>query len=58
LRSADRLERRDDTVPEAGAHPMDSTFGTPFDLNLIGLWTLYVKEVRRFLKVPGQTLAG
>jgi ABC-2 type transport system permease protein len=37
---------------------MDSTFGTPFDLNLIGLWTLYVKEVRRFLKVPGQTLAA
>jgi ABC-2 type transport system permease protein len=38
--------------PQAG----DSTFGTPFDLNLIGLWTLYLKEVRRFLKVPGQTL--
>jgi ABC-2 type transport system permease protein len=35
-----------------------STFGTPFDLNLIGLWTLYLKEVRRFLKVPGQTLAA
>ncbi|MEM7022584.1 MAG: ABC transporter permease [Pseudomonadota bacterium] len=37
---------------------MDSTFGTPFDLNLIGLRTLYLKEVRRFLKVPGQTLAA
>jgi ABC-2 type transport system permease protein len=36
----------------------ESTFGTPFDLNLIGLWTLYLKEVRRFLKVPGQTLAA
>ena len=36
----------------------DSTFGTPFDLNLIGLQTLYLKEVRRFLKVPGQTLAA
>jgi ABC-2 type transport system permease protein len=35
---------------------VSSTFGTPFDLNLIGLWTLYLKEVRRFLKVPGQTL--
>jgi len=35
-----------------------STFGTPFDLNLIGLWTLYQKEVRRFFKVPGQTLAA
>jgi ABC-2 type transport system permease protein len=38
--------------------PLDSTFGTPFDLNLIGLWTLYLREVRRFLKVPGQTLAA
>ena len=35
-----------------------STFGTPFDLNLIGLWTLYLKEVRRFLKVPLQTIAA
>lgn len=34
----------------------DSTFGTPFDLNLIGLWTLYAKEVRRFMKVATQTL--
>jgi ABC-2 type transport system permease protein len=41
-----------------GADPIDSTFGTPFDLNLIGLRTLYLKEVRRFLKVPGQTLAA
>lgn len=40
--------------PEAAV----STFGTPFDLNLIGLWTLYLREVRRFLKVPGQTLAA
>lgn len=53
LRSADRIERRD-----SGDQPIDSTFGTPFDLNLIGLWTLYLKEVRRFLKVPGQTLAA
>ena len=42
----------------AEARPVDSTFGTPFDLNVIGLWTLYLKEVRRFLKVPGQTLAA
>jgi len=35
-----------------------STFGTPFDLNVIGLWTLYLKEVRRFLKVPLQTVAA
>jgi ABC-2 type transport system permease protein len=48
-------------TPRAGvapARPIDSTFGTPFDLNLIGLRTLYLKEVRRFLKVPGQTLAA
>jgi ABC-2 type transport system permease protein len=43
---------------DAGSDAIDSTFGTPFDLNLIGLWTLYLKEVRRFLKVPGQTLAA
>ncbi len=44
----------------AGDHAgsINSTFGTPFDLNLIGLRTLYLKEVRRFLKVPGQTLAA
>ena len=35
-----------------------STFGTPFDLNLVGLRTLYLKEVRRFLKVFGQTLVA
>jgi ABC-2 type transport system permease protein len=33
-----------------------STFGTPGDFNLVGLWTLYLKEVRRFIKVMGQTL--
>jgi ABC-2 type transport system permease protein len=33
-----------------------STFGTLWDINLIGLWTLYTKEVRRFVKVMGQTL--
>jgi ABC-2 type transport system permease protein len=33
-----------------------STFGTFGDLNLVGLWTLYLKEVRRFLKVMGQTV--
>ena len=41
-----------------GRAPATTTFGTPFDLNLIGLRTLYLKEVRRFLKVPGQTLAA
>jgi ABC-2 type transport system permease protein len=57
LRSADPIERRG-AVPDSGPEPLASTFGTPFDLNLIGLWTLYLKEVRRFLKVPGQTLAA
>lgn len=32
------------------------TFATPFDLNLIGLWALYLKEVRRFWKVGTQTV--
>lgn len=40
-----------ETTPSDG-----STFGTPFDINVIGLKTLYLKEVRRFLKVFGQTL--
>jgi ABC-2 type transport system permease protein len=34
----------------------DRTFGAPFDINTIGLWTLFAKEVRRFLKVPMQTV--
>jgi ABC-2 type transport system permease protein len=55
LRPAGPIEHRR-AVPDAGPPGVDSTFGTPFDLNLIGLWTLYLKEVRRFLKVPGQTL--
>ncbi|MGH6899404.1 MAG: ABC transporter permease [Geminicoccaceae bacterium] len=53
MRSADPIDQR---AAAPDPHPVDSTFGTPFDLNLIGLWTLYLKEVRRFLKVPGQTL--
>jgi ABC-2 type transport system permease protein len=38
-------------LPDAG-----STFGTFADINLLGVWTLYVKEVRRFVKVWTQTL--
>ena len=38
------------------APPQKSTFDTPWDINLLGLWTLYAKEVRRFLKVATQTL--
>ena len=55
MSSADPVDHRS-AAADPGAGPIDSTFGTPFDLNLIGLWTLYLKEVRRFLKVPGQTL--
>jgi ABC-2 type transport system permease protein len=50
--------RADPDRQEVPPQALDSTFGTPFDLNLIGLRTLYLKEVRRFLKVPGQTLAA
>ncbi len=32
------------------------TFNTPFDVNWLGLWTLYAKEVQRFLKVVTQTV--
>ena len=32
------------------------TFGTPFDVNWLGLWTLYKKEVQRFVKVITQTV--
>jgi ABC-2 type transport system permease protein len=54
-----RVSARPRAEPAASERcPVDSTFGTPFDLNLIGLWTLYKREVRRFLKVPGQTLAA
>ena len=47
-----------DVEPAPGLNlPADgSTFGTPFDLNLVGLWTLYKKEVWRFWKVATQTL--
>jgi ABC-2 type transport system permease protein len=47
-----------DAGPAPGLNlPADgSTFGTPFDLNLVGLWTLYKKEVWRFWKVATQTL--
>ena len=38
-------------LPEGG-----STFGTFGDINIIGLWTLYCKEVWRFLKVVTQTV--
>ena len=53
--------QRPDTGPASDGLPYrlpgrQATFDTPFDINVIGLWTLYVKEVRRFLKVWTQTL--
>lgn len=49
--STERVPAPDLALPTDG-----STFGTPLDLNLIGLWTLYLKEVRRFWKVGAQTI--
>ncbi len=54
LRVDQSMEAESDDRPAIGS----TTFGTPFDLNLVGLWTLYLKEVRRFLKVPLQTIAA
>jgi ABC-2 type transport system permease protein len=42
-------------APSLAAAPKLRTFGP---INWIGLWTLYVKEVRRFLKVVMQTVAA
>ncbi len=56
--TTERARRAGTTERARRAGRAGSTFGTPFDLNLIGLRTLYLKEVRRFLKVPGQTLAA
>ncbi len=49
-------QQRERQAGTTAAATGESTFGTPGDLNLLGLWTLYVKEVRRFLKVFTQTL--
>ncbi len=38
--------------------PGTRTFGTFGDINVIGLWTLYAKEVRRFVKVLTQTVVA
>jgi len=48
--------KTDQALPELRIPGRDSTFGTFGDFNLIGLWTLYSKEVRRFLKVMTQTI--
>lgn len=54
--SADEPTEFDPKTTKAPA--VAPAFGGPFDLNLIGIWTLYTKEVRRFLKVPLQTVAA
>ncbi len=48
------LEPEVNEVAEPPA-PLASPWGM-FDLNVIGIWTLYLREVRRFLKVPLQTV--
>lgn len=50
------LERKGPAAPRLALPADGSTFGTPFDLNLVGLWTLYKKEVWRFWKVMTQTI--
>lgn len=51
--SADEREEIEPKVDGVSTAPWG-----PFDLNLIGIWTLYTKEVRRFMKVPLQTIAA
>jgi ABC-2 type transport system permease protein len=50
------LRNEADTAPKLAVGPGTTTFGTFGDVNVIGLWTLYAKEVRRFLKVMTQTV--
>ncbi len=50
-----------DILRQEGAEHTDAagasgTFGTLWDVNWLGLWTLYRKEVQRFLKVLTQTV--
>lgn len=52
------LEPKIDEVPVERKVVAPPAFGGPFDLNWIGIWTLYAKEVRRFMKVPLQTVAA
>ena len=50
------LRNEADSAPKLAVGPGTTTFGTFGDVNVIGLWTLYAKEVRRFLKVMTQTV--
>ena len=55
----DREARRPDAIDAAvGRLPSaeDLAFRSIGGINVIGLWTLYLREVRRFLKVATQTL--
>ncbi|MAL27417.1 MAG: multidrug ABC transporter permease [Croceicoccus sp.] len=47
-----------DPAPETAANPAFHQFGQPVigRVNRLGLWTLYIKEVRRFFKVQTQTI--
>ncbi len=56
--SVEEPEGLEPEVSEVAAPPVAPAFGGPFDLNWIGIWTLYTKEVRRFMKVPLQTIAA
>jgi ABC-2 type transport system permease protein len=50
------LRDQNETAASLAVGPGTTTFGTWGDINVIGLWTLYAKEVRRFLKVITQTV--
>ena len=58
LTTSEIVAKSKDTQPQLMLPVDGSTFGTFGDFNLIGLWTLYVKEVRRFLKVITQTVVA
>lgn len=53
--SADHQDKLEAQVNEVAAPP--EPWGL-FGFNWIGIWTLYTKEVRRFMKVPLQTVAA
>jgi len=50
------LREHGSDVAPAGDAAQGGTFGTPLDVNWLGLWTLYKKEVQRFVKVITQTV--
>ena len=53
---SNHLGDQPETAANLAVGPGTTTFGTFADINIIGLWTLYAKEVRRFLKVMTQTI--